>query len=161
MLLSVEDRTLYAVVTVGTVAAMAGELLILYTTRRSFLALKQKQRWRGVMVFLAGEQDSGVLFLVLREFRFSVQCGLSIYTTLILSIFSRLLQKFLQLSRLLKDVLFSSRNFQSISLSFKKKKLKSHFTTSILFLFLFLLQFSLVYIFLTRSVLLKKIHFNH
>lgn len=127
MLLSVEDRTLYAVVTVGTVAAMAGELLILYTTRRSFLALKQKQRWRGVMVFLAGEQDSGVLFLVLREFRFSVQCGLSIYTTLILSIFSRLLQKFLQLSRLLKDVLFSSRNFQSISLSFKKKKFKESF----------------------------------
>lgn len=160
MLLSVEDRTLYAVFTVGTVAAMAGELLILYTTRRSFLALKQKERWRGVMVFFAGEQDSGVLFLVLREFRFSVQCGLSIYTTLILSIFSRLLQKFLQLSRLLKDVLFSSRNFQSISLSFKKK-LKSHFTTSILFLFLFLLQFSLVYIFLTRSVILKKIHFNH
>jgi hypothetical protein len=40
LLLSVEDRTLYAVVTVGTVAAMAGELLILYTTRRSFLALK-------------------------------------------------------------------------------------------------------------------------
>lgn len=39
MLLSVEDRTLNADVTVGTVAAMAEELLILYTTSQEVFLL--------------------------------------------------------------------------------------------------------------------------
>lgn len=56
-----------------------------------FLLWNRKREGEGSWFVFAGEHDSGVLFLVLREFRFLVECGLSIYTTLILSIFSRLL----------------------------------------------------------------------